>query len=160
MRRMLVATLCCIAVSTPALASVTVEFVAPGGYSDANLQSRYGGGASPSVLHGLEAHMTRRAQQYLAPAESLTIQVTDIDLAGEIEPFRRGLYDTRVLRSATWPRITLKYTLTRNGEVLREAREVISDPGYMLGTAPVGHTGNLYYEKRMLDDWFRRRFTR
>ena len=40
----------------------------------------------------------------------MKIEVLDIDLAGELE-WWHGPYDIRYLRSYTWPRIKLRYTL-------------------------------------------------
>lgn len=153
------AALCHLTVAAPAAADVTIQFVAPGNYSDANLDSRYRGPPSPSVLHELEAHLARLGRLYLAPDEMLRIRILDIDLAGEIERATGTLQDRRVFSAATWPRISLHYVLEKSGKVQREAQEIVMDPGYLAMGQP-GMGGTLFYEKRMLDDWFRRRFAR
>lgn len=144
--------------SAPAVAAVSVSFVAPESYSDANTYGRHRGPASPSVLRDLEAHLVKLGGRYLPSDRSLKIEVLDIDLAGEYEPFRFRLYDVRVLRGVTWPRIKLRYVLEQNGQVLRTAEEVVADPAYLLGASRLSDTDRLYHEKRMLEDWFRQRF--
>lgn len=144
--------------AAPAVAAVNVTFVAPESYSDASTYGRHRGPASTSVLRDLEAHFAKLGARYLPVDQSLKIDVLDIDLAGEYEPFRVYLYDVRVLRGVTWPRIKLRYVLEQNGEVLREAEELVADQAYLMGVPRLGNTDRLYYEKRMLEDWFRRRF--
>ena len=152
------AVLCCIVTAAPAAgAAVTVEFVAPGSYSDANLHSRFRGAPTRSVLFELESHLAHLGRLYLAPNESLKIQILDIDLAGEIERLPGTMQDQRVLRGGTWPRITLRYVLERDGKVQRDAHEVVISSSYFGFGAP-GAVGDLWHEKRMLGDWFRRRF--
>lgn len=142
----------------PTLAAVSVSFIAPESYSDASIYGRYRGPASPSVLRDLEAHFVKLGARYLPAGRSLRIDVLDIDLAGEYEPFRAYLYDVRVLRGVTWPRIRLRYVLEQDGRVLRQAEELVADPAYLFGSTRLGDTDRLYYEKRMLTDWFRQRF--
>ena len=146
------------ALATPATAAVSVNFVHPESYSDANTYGRYRGPASPSLLRELEAHFAKLGTRYLPAGQELRIDVLDIDLAGEYEPFRFYLYDVRVLRGVTWPRIKLRYVLQQNGQVLREAEELVADQAYLMGVPRLGNTDRLYYEKRMLEDWFRQRF--
>jgi hypothetical protein len=144
--------------ATPAGAAVSVTFVAPESYSDASTYGRYRGPASASLLRDLEAHIVKLGARYLPTAQTLKIEVLDIDLAGEYEPFRVYLYDVRVLRGVTWPRIKLRYVLQQNGVVLRESEELVADQAYLMGVPRLGNTDRLYYEKRMLEDWFRQRF--
>ena len=144
--------------AAPASAAVSVTFVHPQSYSNASTYGRYRGPASPSLLRELEANFVKLGARYLPAHRSLKIEVLDIDLAGEYEPFRSYLYDVRVLRGVTWPRIKLRYVLQQNGEVLREAEELVADQAYLMGVPRLGNTDRLFYEKRMLEDWFRQRF--
>ena len=147
-----------VGLSMPAAATVTVTFIAPENYRDANTYGRYRGPASASALRDLEAHLIKLGARYLSTGHALRIEVLDIDLAGEYEPFRASLYEVRVLRGVTWPRINLRYVLERDGEVLRQGDEAVADPAYLFGSTHFSDTDRLYYEKRMLEDWFRRRF--
>ena len=104
------------------------------------------------ALSGLRAHFDRYAKR-LPEGRTLTVAITDVDLAGEIRPTGRG-DELRVLRGeADWPRITLSYTLSENGRPLAAGSERLSDMAYMQ-TGGSRDAGELYYERRMLDRWF------
>lgn len=87
--------------------------------------------------------------------QTLKVEITDVDLAGELRP-TRAAQEIRVLRGrADWPRIQLRYTLSENGRVLRSGESKVDDMAYMMQPLR-SHAGSaLAYERRMLDDWFK-----
>jgi len=90
----------------------------------------------------------------------LVINVTDVDLAGQIEPVGPRQEMIRVLRSHTWPRIELRYQLSdANGTGLRSGEVRLIDTDYLSNARLAGATDPLRYEKQMLKDWFMREFT-
>ncbi len=94
----------------------------------------------------------------LPDGQSLQLQVTDVDLAGELE-FQGARPDLRVVRGrADWPRMDLHYTLLQNGAVLKSGDAHLSDPSYTFGLQTVRHDEPLHYERRMVDDWFAKTF--
>ena len=104
------------------------------------------------TLSGLRAHYERYAAR-LPDGRTLTVEITNVDLAGEIRPTGRG-DELRVLRGeADWPRITLSYTLSENGRPPATGSERLSDMAYMLSGGS-RDAGELYCERRMLDRWF------
>ena len=87
--------------------------------------------------------------------DRLAIEVLDVDLAGEVRFPPRG--EVRVLRGAAdWPRIRLRYTLDDASGRSAAAEETVSDPDYLRN--PLRSYSSLGYEKRMLEEWFRKRF--
>jgi len=140
--------------SVPADAAVVVSFPEPERYSDAgdNWQR-------DENLAGLKRHLEQLGSRYLPTSQTLTIEVLDIDLAGRPRYFpRRGLPDIRVLDGRTdWPMIKLRYTLASEGKTIDTREETVSDSNYLQRSA-TRPTESLYYEKRMLDEWFRARF--
>lgn len=90
----------------------------------------------------------------------LEIEVLELDLAGRFEPWRARSYDVRSLTDITWPRMTLRYTLTQGGRVTARGEERISDMAYLMTAGMRFDSDSLRYEKKMLDDWFRLRFGR
>lgn len=135
--------------SVAAHASVKVNFVDAGGYSDVR--------GSGSVLPEIRQHLQALGTRYLKPGRSLSIDVLDVDLAGEFEPWRRGPSEIRVLRGITPPRITLRYTLQHQGRVIMRGSDTISDLNYQMRSARF-LSSRLGFEKDMLTDWFRDRF--
>jgi hypothetical protein len=83
------------------------------------------------------------------------VTVLDIDAAG-FDMSTRGPSSYRVLSGATWPKVKLRYVLTKNGKVVTSGEEWITDQRAHAGMAP--SSDPLRYEKNMLDDWFSARF--
>jgi Protein of unknown function (DUF3016) len=110
-------------------------------------------------LAQLAAHLKRLAQRDLPEGQKLTVEILDVDLAGEARPWRRMPSEVRVLRGrADWPRIELRYTLSGEPGNTRSATESIADLNYLQRIGSYGSSEPLVYEKRMIDDWFRARF--
>jgi hypothetical protein len=136
-------------------AAVVVSFTGSDHYSDAKLDGYDRTGA----LGGIERHLQELGQQYLSPQQTLRIEVLDIDLAGQLEMTNRG-YQLRVLRdTGDGPAIKLRYTLESGGKVLDSREETLADRAYVRLKRSINTDGAaLYYEKRLLDEWFKSRF--
>lgn len=105
------------------------------------------------TLDALAEHLKGLGQK-LPDGQTLSIEVTDLELAGELEPFGRFHQDVRVLRGrADWPRISLRYSLSDGTRTLARGDADLSDPNYLFRSLRSTRTGALAYEKRMLDDW-------
>jgi hypothetical protein len=135
--------------------AVNVTFVEPERYVDAGERSyQY----SPHVLTQLEQQMQSLGKRFLADGQVLAVEVTDVDLAGELRPARRGDWVRVVRGRADWPRITLRFTLEANGQVLKRGEETLADLDYT-HNIPVSSTYQpLNWERLMLEAWFRVRF--
>jgi len=135
--------------------TVEVSFVDPAHYTDA--------GNEPADARSNEEILARQlrdlGREYLAPEQSLEIRVLDIDLAGTVRPSLGQISPIRILRGgADWPRLKLRYTLREDGSVVSQGEEVVADLNYLQNGRVVGNAVPLAYEKRMLADWFRKRF--
>lgn len=107
------------------------------------------------ALQQLTRHFETLASRHLADGQSLTIDVLDVDLAGELRPSARTGYEIRVLRGkADWPRITLRYTLTSGGQAARSGEQQIADMNYLRHISRIGDDEALHAEKHMLEAWF------
>ena len=145
--------LCLATALAPALAAGTVQVSYTGAdrFADAGRTAR-DVEATERVLTGW---LQALGKKHLADGQTLKIEITDIDLAGEIRIGARG--DTRVTQGgADWPRLTLHYTL-EGGAGPASATEVVADMDYLRRTE-VLPPDPLRYEKRMLDHWFTARF--
>jgi hypothetical protein len=135
--------------------TVNVSFADTPRFSDAGPTSWEERHTREQLAHFLQSLGPR----YLPADQTLKVEITDIDLAGEVKPRPRAGRDLRILRGgADWPRITLRYSLEAGGKVLRSADEAVSDPDYTHHGGNVSSSDPLYYEKRMLEHWFRERF--
>lgn len=140
---------------------VTVDFVDPENFVDARFRHGPGSdGERAEVLREIENHLHGLAGRHLPPGRTLAIEVRDVDLAGRIEPTRGMPGEIRVLRSATWPSITLRYRLADAERTLAESSERIVDTNYQTRILLYARSDRLRYEKAMLDDWFEARIVR
>jgi hypothetical protein len=136
---------------TTASATTTVSFVQPERYADAGNTPA----EEPKNLEVLAGHLQLLGAQ-LPATQTLRIDVLDIDLAGEVSP-RRISPPLRVAGNADWPRIHLRYSLEQDGRVLRSGDEWLKDLHYSRTGIYARRDAPLYYEKRLLDAWFRQR---
>lgn len=93
----------------------------------------------------------------LPDGQALKVEVTDLDLAGQMRPTRRG-GDIRVLNGrADWPSLTLRWSLAAGGRTLAEGNERIADMAYQLHPLRGADDRALGYELRLIDRWFEER---
>src|SRR6266542_1605415 len=71
----------------PAPSRVEVTFVNPEKFTDAADASRGSDWGRDSNLESLKEHIERRAASYIPEGQKLVVKITDVDLAGEIEPW-------------------------------------------------------------------------
>lgn len=136
-------------------AQLAVQFVDPEKYTDAGYSSSSPGTKEREQLQReLTQHLKQLADRQLAADDSLKIEVLDIDLAGHLDPFVSAGREMRIVRDVTWPRIKLRYALTRNGTLVSQGEELVSDMNFLAGGNRYSSSDRLRYEKVMLDDWF------
>jgi len=146
-----------LAAAGSAEAGVTVDYDNPANFTDAKLFYGFGK-VDKFVLRNLGRHLDKLGARYLPAGQELKIEVLDIDLAGYFRPVGRAGEGVRILDQATWPRIRLRYALTRDGAVLGQGEEYLIDQNYLTYAYVGSTTDSLRYEKRLLADWFRKRF--
>jgi len=109
-----------------------------------------------------EDEMKSVAKKYLKEGEVLTITFTDIDMAGDIQPWRnRHNADIRYIESIYLPRLKITYVLKNAaGEVVAEGEESLSDLSYQMNSMAHMRTQYLhfFYENDLLKNWARKTF--
>lgn len=109
------------------------------------------------MLTGLTEHFNKLAAR-LPAGQDLNVEVLDVDLAGQTWPTLMSAQDLRIMNGrADWPRMSMRYTITQGGQVVRSGEENLSDMGYMNRINRYYGGDALRYEKQMLDDWFKTR---
>ena len=155
MRPIVIAALLFATMAAQAAGTVKVAFVEAERFTDAG-RSQSDRAANLRVL---EQHLGALGQRLLADGQSLTLEITDVDLAGSLKPWRHSAEEIRVVRGmADWPRITLRYSLESPGQTVRRGEAQIADMNYTGHIATYGSGDPLRYEKQMLDAWFRSTF--
>lgn len=149
MPRTVLAAVVALLASSAALAEVTVTYTKPDDYTDL-ARGEYD---RERVLKQFTDYFAT-LEKKLPAGENLKIDVLDIDLAGRMYPRRNG-DEIRVLNGgADWPRMHLRYTLEKDGQVLRSGDDNIANMNYQQSRSSYFDSDPLRYEKQMLDDWF------
>ncbi len=144
------------ALAVPALAAVTVTYSDPDWFTDAGDRS-----SDPrKIMQVLERHLQGLGERYLPPKTDLRIEVLDLDRAGR--PRMNLPTEVRVVTGrGDMPCIELQYSLAAEGQAVQTRKERICDPAYRENLEPRYDSHDpLVYEKRMLDRWFRERFSK
>jgi len=90
----------------------------------------------------------------LPDGQRLTVEVLDVDMAGELRPMRRG-DELRVMKGgADWPKLELKWSLTAGGQTVKSGQDRLADMAYLSHTLRGGETSPVAYEARLIDRWF------
>ena len=115
--------------------------------------------ARDTLLGRLRTYLVRHANRLLTPGQQLKIVVTDLDLAGDFEPWpgvQQG--DVRVVRDIYPPDIKLMFQLTdADGHVLKQGERDLTDLNFLLRLA-VNLDDPLRFEEDLLGDWLREEF--
>lgn len=141
-------------IALPLQAAVTVSWGDPDSFTDAGDRNN----DPRDVMLALQQHLKKLGDRYLPPNSNLKIEVLDLDRAGHT--YRNLPTEIRIMSGRTdMPCIELAYTLEVDNKVAPSQRERICDPDYL---RPLEHqyesNDPLVYEKRMLEQWFRKRF--
>lgn len=139
-----------------AQSNVNVQFVNNEHYTDVSV-SGMGQAASQKIIFSqIRDHIQELANRYLKKGQTLDIRITDIDMAGEFEPWRGPRWDDiRILKDIYPPRINFQYTLTSaDGTVLKQGKERLLDANYLMNSLHLKND-EAYYEEQLFDDWFR-----
>ena len=141
--------------AVPSYATVDVSFVSPEKYTDAS-NERW---EMDSNLKSLAEHMRKAGERYIAPNETLRIEVLDVDLAGWSRWAGSSPNKVRVARGgADFPQMKFRYTL-ESSRGNRSGEADLRDLGYQnSGLRSRAASEPMYYEKRMIDEWFKSTF--
>lgn len=141
------------------VAQVTVTFVTPEKFTDVRDGLMDSEKDRDYLLGEIKAHIESLGQKYLTAGQSLEIKVTDVDLAGDFEPWHGMNFDhIRILKDIYPPRMTLEFRLTAaDGKVVSEGKRRLQSIGYLMTLALPTHD-HLRYDKEMIHDWMRQEF--
>jgi hypothetical protein len=135
-----------------------VVFSDPDKFTDASDGPRGTDIRRDANLAELRDYLVERAERYVPAGDKLTVTVTDVDLAGEVEPWHTRAQDVRIIRDIYAPKIDLTFRLTdASGAVVKEGKRHLTDPTFTMNINPNPSEPRVY-ERRLLDDWLRSEF--
>jgi hypothetical protein len=132
--------------------TVQVNFQDPEHFTDMR-RTFPGQGADEGYLNELRDYIQRIGSARLPAGDTLTVTITDVDMAGEFEPQRGPQFnDVRIVKSIYPPRINLTYRLTdTTGAVRSEGERQLRDQAFEWTGSPIMRDEPLRYEKALLD---------
>lgn len=138
-------------------AEVEVTFESPENYRDIELGNGGNERGQKVILPEIEKYLIRIGNNHLEEGQVLKMNFTDIDLAGELEPWQGPSADhIRMMKPIYPPRLTFTYTLTdAEGAVLAEGSESLLEMGYDFHVR-TNTSDRIYYEKKMLKNWMKK----
>lgn len=113
-----------------------------------------------NTLNLIKEHLVKQAARELSAGQKLTVTFTDIDLAGDYEPWRSGQWaDVRIVKDIYPPRMVFTFRLTgADGKVIKEEKRDLRDMAFMMKITMGFRDDPLRHEKALLDDWLSEEF--
>lgn len=138
---------------------INVQFVEPENFTD--VRDSYTSTTDHHrawVLGEVRKFLQKRGELALREDLHLTVRITDIDLAGDFEPWRfRFNDDIRIVKDIYPTRIKLEFQLVDSaGNVVAEGERKLTDFGHLTTFSP--SSDSLRFEKEVLRDWLSREF--
>ena len=147
--------------SARTIARAEVNFFEPQKFTDVR-DSYTGDFTRTTYLDSIRDHVLEQAKYYVPEGHTLSVTFTDIDMAGDFEPWRGPRFDDiRVVKDIYPPRITLAFRLTdAEGNVVKEGKRDLRDLAFMMKITMSFRDDPVRHEKALLDDWLRAEFPR
>jgi len=148
------------ATDAPAPAStVEISFEKPEEFTDFTLSYSQKDYQQESLMAEVRQHLQQRVSPRLAAGQKLVVKFTDIDLAGDFEPWQvRTNNDIRIVKDLYPPRMKLEFKLLNaDGSVAAEGKRSLSNLAFMSSVA-IPQSDSLRYDKELLSDWVRSEF--
>ena len=140
---------------------VEVTFTSPEKFTDVRDAYAASEMGRQGILDQIRDYLVSQGDKYVSPGQKLTVTFTDIDLAGDFEPWRgsQGM-DVRIVKDIYPPKMDLEFKLTgADGAVIKEGKRQLRDLAFM-SKLSLNQNDMLRFEKALLEDWMRSDFPR
>jgi hypothetical protein len=138
---------------------VEVIFLHPENFTD--VRDAFGASemGREGILTQLRDYLVHQTMSCVPDGQKLTITFTDIDLAGDYEPWHGAeAMDVRVVKEIYPPKMDLEFKLTgADGKVLKEGKRQLRDLIFM-AKPYINRDDALHFEKTLLEDWLHKEF--
>jgi hypothetical protein len=137
--------------------TVEVNFQSPEQFTDMGRNYSTLRGADEGYLSEFREYIERRGAGRIPAGYTLSVTITDVDMAGQFEPERGAQFtDIRMIKTIYPPRINLNYRLTdQNGAVVSEGERQLRNQSFEWTVSPVDQQDPLRYEKELIDTFIR-----
>ncbi|MCK8044740.1 DUF3016 domain-containing protein [Shewanella sp. 1CM18E] len=103
----------------------------------------------------LTQELGKLANKHLTDGQQLDLTVTNVDLAGDVQPtFGASVDDIRIVKDLYPPKLDFEYVLSQNGKVVASGTEKLRNMGYLSDIQPLT-SDSFRYEQDLLTDWFK-----
>ncbi|HTQ30479.1 MAG TPA: DUF3016 domain-containing protein [Opitutaceae bacterium] len=146
--------------ANPPAPPVDVTYVNPDKFTDVKDSYFVNDKVRDEYLDELKQHFQAQAKDYVPAGWHLALRVTDVDMAGDFEPWRGPQYDDiRIVKDVYPPRMKFEFTLTNAaGKVVKEGQRSITNLSFLNEINIYFPDDQLRYEKALIDDWYRQEF--
>ncbi|MGF1715869.1 DUF3016 domain-containing protein [Photobacterium chitinilyticum] len=108
------------------------------------------------VFEILSEHFSDMAKIYLAPEQTLTVKVNNLDLAGDIRYGSETGQKLRVLTSISAPSINFSYQVQQGEAAVKSDTVRLTNLNYQASVSGMSRDRILVYEKQLILDWARK----
>ncbi|WP_133405652.1 DUF3016 domain-containing protein [Parashewanella tropica] len=135
---------------------VTINWKDPSKFTDikssGELQSRF----EKRLFDELTKDVNKTASTFLKPEQKLTLKVTNLDLAGDMQPtFGATSDDLRIVKDIYPPRIKFSYKVTVNGNIVSSGTQNLTDLAFQ--DRLISNLDRPFaYEKNLINNWLKR----
>ncbi len=152
----MIAALISLVFATSSMAGTSeVKWINPDDYRDVDAGEGHRAKFKKRVFADFEKHFAKLAEK-LPEGQILIIDVTDVDLAGDVNQSMRRI---RVVKDIFFPRIEFTYQVQDANKMEISTGEVnLKDMNFLMGSQLRYKNDSLGYEKKMLDEWFEKTF--
>ena len=140
---------------------VEIVFLEPEKFTDVRDSYMGSDKGRDSTLAQIGDYIRARASALVPEGMKHAITVTDVDLAGDFEPWHGARFDdVRIVKDIYPPRIALAFRLTdAGGQVVKQGQRELRDLAFIMKLS-IDRNDPLRHEKALLDDWLREDFRR
>lgn len=137
-----------------------IEWSNPNEFRDADYYYNGGPKSKEIVLNNLERYFKRQAERRLPEGYVLNMKVTELDLAGDFEPWHTGAWDdVRIIKTIYPAIIEFDYQLVdADGKVVSEGSERLRETmiPQSMSAEFLGRSELYPYVKTLVRDWMRK----
>ncbi len=152
------ATLLCASAGAVSAAEVKLSFDDPESFTDLGDGFGYDRHVFERFRNAMQENFEDLADRYLPDDATLEIEFQNVDLAGEVEPWRPNAQNTRIVREIYPPSMKFHFRVTdASGEALTEGLAQLTDLTFTWNAGrSFSRNDPFFYEKELVDDWGRK----